>query len=296
MMRDKYDPKLTDDMVKWLRSEHESDEMILKGAVMLLRVNRNRGLYERIVRQPKRGLKKLEYELRKHVNMRLDGYTIEDVEKLDSEITPQIEAAISSEKIDDDADTGDAPSGEETSNAATVITGKRPDHDQLPEEIQAIWVKNAERWHKIKETYNLLLTLNAPCDRYEYLKLLKDAWYNYKADMARYDDFRGTMDEMVTVVKGGQLTEDDQRDIDVAQSYISRNLPVLQELVLESREPDFPEDKIAKLENLRSKIQARVTSLLMLNVMLSDQRKADLMKCDISLELPEDNAEGEKSE
>lgn len=34
----------------------------------------------------------------------------------------------------------------------------------------------------------------------------------------------------------------------------------------------------------------------MLNVMLSDQRKADLMKCDISLELPKDDAQGEGSE
>lgn len=293
-MRDKYDPKLTDDMVKWLSSEHESDEMILKGAVMLLRVNRNRGLYERIIRQPRRGLKKLEYELRKHVNMRLDGYTIEDVEKLDSEITPQIEAAISSEKIDDDGETGDAPSGEETSNAATVITGKRPDHDQLPEEIQAIWVKNAERWHKIKETYNLLLTLNAPCDRYEYLKLLKDAWYNYKADMARYDDFK-----VGDITDDGDKTvrdENVQKSIDYAQTYISKHLSSLLDLVEEAKEPDFSIEQQTKLEKEREFIQSRVYILLENGVNLSDQRKADLVKCDVSIVLPKDNAEGEKSE
>jgi len=294
MMRDKYDPKLTDDMVKWLSSEHESDEMILKGAVMLLRVNRNRGLYERIIRQPRRGLKKLEYELRKHVNMRLDGYTIEDVEKLDSEITPQIESAISSEKIDDDGETGDAPSGEETSNAATVITGKRPDHDQLPEEIQAIWVKNAERWHKIKETYNLLLTLNAPCDRYEYLKLLKDAWYNYKADMARYDDFK-----VGDITDDGDKTvrdENVQKSIDYAQTYISKHLSSLLDLVEEAKEPDFSIEQQTKLEKEREFIQSRVYILLENGVNLSDQRKADLVKCDVSIVLPKDNAEGEKSE
>ena len=294
MRRDKYEPKLTDDMVKWLSSEHESDEMILKGAVMLLRVNRNRGLYERIIRQPRRGLKKLEYELRKHVNMRLDGYTIEDVEKLDSEITPQIESAISSEKIDDDGETGDAPSGEEASNATTVITGKRPDHDQLPEEIQAIWVKNAERWHKIKETYNLLLTLNAPCDRYEYLKLLKDAWYNYKADMARYDDFK-----IGDITDDGDKTvrdEDVQKSIDYAQTYISKHLPSLLDLVEEAKEPDFSIEQQAKLEQQREFIQSRVYILLENGVNLSDQRKADLVKCDVSIVLPEDNAEGEKSE
>lgn len=292
-----YDPKITEGMVAWLRSDHTDEESIRKGAELLLRVNRNRGLYERICRYPRGGLKKLEYELQKHVNIRLQGYTIQDIENLDKEVMPQVQVAVdAAEGADDEeipvvkvfADDGDT--------GCVVVKGKRPDHDQLPEEIQAIWAKNAERWKKIKETYNLLLTLNAPCDRFEHLQLLKELWYKYRQDMCRYDDFRGTMDEMVTLNKGRQLTEDEQKDVDVAQSYISRCLPVLQELVLESREPDFPEEKIVKLEDLRSKIQARVTSLLMLNVMLSDQRKADLMKCDISLELPQDDAQGEGSE
>ena len=299
-----YDPKITEGMVAWLRSDHTDDESIRKGAELLLRVNRNKGLYERILRYPKGGLKKLEYELKKHVNIRLQGYSFDDIQKLDQEIIPEIkkyvekcdmvmqEAAAQSQQVNE-ADV--MPIGAADGNPL-ITTGKRPDHDQLPYEIQAIWAKNAERWKKIKETYNLLLTLNAPCDRFEHLQLLKELWYKYRQDMCLYDDFRGTMDEMVTLNKGRQLTVDEQKDVDVAQSYISRNLPVLQELVLESREPDFPEEKIAKLEDLRSKIQARVTSLLMLNVMLSDQRKADLQKCDISTELPQDDARGQESE
>ena len=298
-----YDPKVTEGMVAWLRSDHTDDGSIRKGAELLLRVNRNRGLYERILRYPKGGLKKLEYEIQKHVNIRLQGYSYEDIQKLDAEIVPPVRAAVEeADRVEQlvrvdfegkDLEVVVFPASDESLKA---VIGKRPDHDSLPAEIQAIWPQNAERWKKIKDTYNLLLTLNAPCDRFEHLQLLKEAWYKYRSEMCRYDDFRGTMDEMVTLNKGGQLTEDEQRDIDVAQSYISRNLPVLQELVLESREPDFPEDKIAKLEDLRSKIQARVTSLLMLNVILSDQRKADLMKCDISLELPQDDAQGEGSE
>jgi hypothetical protein len=299
-----YDPKVTEGMVAWLRSDHTDDESIRKGAELLLRVNRNKGLYERILRYPKGGLKKLEYELQKHLNIRLQGYSYDDIQKLDQEIMPEIknyvekcnvviqEDAAQNQQVNE-ADV--MPIGAADGNPL-ITTGKRPDHDQLPSEIQEIWTKNAERWKKIKELYNLLLTLNAPCDRFEHLQLLKELWYKYREDMCRYDDFRGTMDEMVTLNKGGQLTEDEQRDIDVAQSYISRNLPVLQELVLESREPDFPEDKIAKLEDLRSKIQARVTSLLMLNVMLSDQRKADLVSCDIAIELSQDDAQGEGSE
>ena len=48
-------------MVAWLRGDHSSGESIKKGAELLLRVNRNRGLYERICRNPKAGVKKLEY-------------------------------------------------------------------------------------------------------------------------------------------------------------------------------------------------------------------------------------------
>lgn len=300
----KIDPKFTEKLVAWLRKDHTDEAVIRDGAMLLLQLNRNQGLYQRILRNPQRNVSKLEYEIKKHVNYRLKGYTINDIIKLDNEITPQVQNAVKECEIVRDnmkkegiEDAGQAMLYPIPAEAGTkVATGKRPDHDRLPVDIQKIWNDNAERWKKIKETYNLLLTLNAPCDRIEHLQLLKESWYKYKKEMCHYDDFRGTSDEMVTVVKGSQVTEDEQRDIDVAQSYISRNLPVLQELVLESREPDFPEDKIAKLEGLRSKIQSRVTSLLMLNVMLSDQRKADLKKCDISIEIPTEDAEGDKSE
>ena len=290
-----YDPKITEAMVAWLRGEHSSDESILKGAELLLRVNRNKGLFERIRRYPKGGVKKLEYEIKKHVNYRLQGYTIQDIEALDAEVTPQVQSAVDAaesaadgqlpvvQESEDDGDTG-----------GVIVKGIRPDHDSLPDDIKAIWPANAERWKKIKESYNLLLSLNAPCDRFEHLQLLKETWYKYKSEMCRYDDFRGTIDELVTVVKDKQISEKEQQDIDYAQSYISRNLPVLMELVTAAKEPDFAGAE--KLESLREKVQNRVNTLLNLHVMLSDQRKADLLQCDIKIDLPSDNAEGEGSE
>ena len=278
-------------MVGWLRSDHAGDESIRQGALLLLRVNRNRGLYQRIVRYPRGGLKKLEYEIRKHVNIRLQGYTIEDIERLDAQVTPMVQVAV--EADEGDAGQGDIPSVREAAGeggtGCVVVRGKRPDHDSLPEDIQAIWPKNAERWKRIKETYNLLLTLNAPCDRFEHLRLLKETWYAYKADMARYDDFKaGTAGEPA----GLQLSDEQLRLIDNAQSYVSRNLPVLLELVLESREPDFPEEKAVKLEDLRSRLQERVNVLLGLGVELSEQRRGDLVRCGVSVEIPESDAQG----
>ena len=290
-----FDPKITEGMVAWLRGDHSSGESIKKGAELLLRVNRNRGLYERICRNPKAGVKKLEYEISKHLNYRLQGYTIQDIENLDKEIVPQVQAAVDAAE---NAADGEVPVVQETDGdgdtGCVVVKGIRPDHDSLPEDIKAIWPANAERWKKIKETYNLLLSLNAPCDRFEHLQLLKESWYKYKDEMCRYDDFRGTMDELVTVVKGKDISEKDQQDIDYAQSYISRYLPVLMDLVAAAKDPEFTDQE--KLEGLREKIQNRVFTLLKLGVVLSDQRKADLVSCDIAIILPQDNAQGEGSE
>ena len=290
-----FDPKITEGMVAWLRGDHSSGESIKKGAELLLRVNRNRGLYERICRNPKAGVKKLEYEISKHLNYRLQGYTIQDIENLDKEIVPQVQAAVDAAE---NAADGEVPVVQETDGdgdtGCVIVKGIRPDHDSLPEDIKAIWPANAERWKKIKETYNLLLSLNAPCDRFEHLQLLKESWYKYKDEMCRYDDFRGTMDELVTVVKGKDISEKDQQDIDYAQSYISRYLPVLMDLVAAAKDPEFTDQE--KLEGLREKIQNRVFTLLKLGVVLSDQRKADLVSCDIAIILPQDNAQGEGSE
>lgn len=299
-----YDPKVTEGMVAWLRSDHTDDESIRKGAELLLRVNRNRGLYERILRYPKGGLKKLEYELQKHVNIRLQGYSFDDIQKLDQEIIPDIkkyiekcdvvmqEAAAQNQQVNE-ADV--MPIGAADGNPL-ITTGKRPDHDQLPPEIQEIWTKNAERWKKIKETYNLLLTLNAPCDRFEHLQLLKELWYKYREDMCRYDDFKADG----TVISDGNgkpvRSEQEQQMVDYAQSYLSRYLHQLLELADAAKEPDFSEDQKTKLEDLRVKIQDRVNILLKAGVILSDDRKADLTKCDIRFDLPQDNAEGEGSE
>ena len=292
-----YDPKLTEDMSEWLRSDHTDDESIRKGATMLLRVNRNKGLYERIIRYPKGGLKKLEYEIRKHLNIRLQGYQIEDIEKLDAEVTPQVQAAV---EAADGAAEGDIPVAQESQDEGDtgcfIVKGKRPDHESLPDEIKAIWPQNAERWKKIKETYNILLALDAPCDRFEHLQLMKEAWYKYKSEMARYDDFKADSSEQGPDAgsKKPELSDADKNTVDNAQSYISRNLPALLDLVESSKDPEFTE--MEKLEDLRLRIQNRVYSLIQFGVDITDQRKADLVKCDISFELPHHDAEGEGSE
>ena len=293
----KLDPKFTEQLVAWMKEDHSSDEKIREGAMLLLKLNRNRVLYQQIVRTPQRLLKKLEYEIKKHINIRLDGYTLDDVKEMALQVMPHIQASAETEV---QADNLPIVEGQEGIVYPKVkVLGKRPDHDMLPPEIQKLWTDNAERWKKIKEKFELCKTLNEPCDLYEHLKILKEAWYKYKKDMAAYDGYikvpaPGTADA------GGASGDADKSAVDVAQSYISRYLPVLLELAMESRENDFPEEKAMKLEDLRMKIQDRVYTLLDNNVEISDQRKAELASVDIKLEKeeenPENNAEGEKSE
>lgn len=186
------DPKFTESIIRWLDGEHTSDEQIQAGATLLLQLNRDNAMFQRIMRRPQRELSFLEYKLRRFLQMRQDGQTIRDVIKLDETITPVITGAVGTETMAADGGSDTLPVEVETEDKGTayIRKGIRPDHDKLPKNIQALWTKNAERWKKIKETFETCKQLTEPCDRYEHLKLLKDTWYKYKKDMAKYDDFR----------------------------------------------------------------------------------------------------------
>ena len=292
------DPKFTEKIARWLQSDHKSDEMIQQGAKLLLQLNNDRAMYQRIIRRPQRELSFLEYKLRRFLQLRQDGHTIKDVVKMDREITDQIAAAAGT------IDTGGTlpmvvptvGSGPD-SLPSYVRKGIRPDHDRLPDNIKALWPKNAERWKKIKEAFETCKGLTEPCDRYEYLKVLKETWYKYKEDMARYDDYRLTAD-------GGSegesapdqplsLTPEQEKELKNADSYISKNMPQLQQLVSASKEEEFNEEQIKSLENLRQRIQQRVDVLLKYGRTLTDERCGQLLQCDIRVTMPEASPSGD---
>ena len=256
----KIDPKFTEALVAWMKKDHSSDDVIREGAMLLLQLNRNRILYQQILRTPQRMTKKLE-----------------------NEVVPFVEKAVIQEsQAEPEADILPAEYAGEIR-----LSGKRPDHDSLPDDIKAIWIENAERWKKMKATHEYLKTIDAR-DRYEYAKLLAELWKSYKADMCRYDDFKaGESTEDGNGKK--QLTDVEKSTIDNAQSYISRFLPVLLELVAAAKEPDFADQ--AKLEDLRMRLQNRVNTLLQFDVEISEQRKADLISADIKLEKEIQNEE-----
>lgn len=177
IMDDKFTQKIQD----WLNTP-PMERDIMAGATMLLQMNRNRVLYTNITRRPDRFGEKLEYELRKHLRIRLDGMTLADVVKMEREVMPRVEQTLKDAPvITTDAE---LPQG-------TIARGKRLDHDQLPAEIRALWDGNIDNYHKVRDLHHRLKEMEAapPCDRYEYLKLLDEADRRYRENLAKYDGF-----------------------------------------------------------------------------------------------------------
>ena len=297
------DPKFTEKIARWLDSEHTTTEQIEAGAQLLLSLNRDGAMYQRIMRRPQRELKFLEYKLQRFLRLRQDGQTIRDVVKLNDEIMPALETVTDKEPLPTEEQ--DLllpvlqPDEQNGGNEQYVRKGIRPDHEKLPAEIQAIWPANAERWKKIKEAYETCKHLTEPCDRYEYLKVLKDTWYKYKQEMARYDDYRLTADNGSEGESAADqtpaLTPEQEKELKNADSYISKNLPQMQQLVATAKEDDFNDEQKKALESLRQRIQQRVDVLLKCGRTLTDERREQLLQCDIKVSLEaagaEDNTE-----
>lgn len=215
----KFDDNFTAQIQTWLaKPEHSKDDLV-QGATYVLKLTRNQALFNTIMRRPERYEDKIIYELKKRLPMRLDHMTRSDVKALEAEILPAITPLIDTTENQDEC--------EETQDASAV--GKRADHEQLPVEIQQLWDANAERWKKIKELYNTCKELEKPCDRYEYLKLLKETWYAYKKDFAVYDSYKiGENPEPTGVSVDSSASEITVKDVTNARAYISKNLEKLE--------------------------------------------------------------------
>lgn len=200
------DNKLTQEMAEWLRLDRPTAEQVERGALLLLRLNRNRILYQNILRRPAKYEAKLRYELRKFLRIRQDGLTMDGVRRLQQEVTAPVEERMKQEEKE-------------------PALGKRKDHDQLPESVRSLWDRNAERWKRIKEHYNQALALKEPCDRYEHLVAMKDAWYKYKADMASYDAYKEDEERKVQEETSSKSPTDIAKAVISARSYISKTLP-----------------------------------------------------------------------
>lgn len=195
------DNQFTLRLQEWLNTP-PTERDILSGAIMLLQLNRNRILFANIFRAPQQYAKKLESELRKHLRIRLDGFTADSLSRYESEtftpIRQQFEAdttayrlaqnqALQGQGIDPDF----ATETERESITNAQPRGRRADHDALPSEIQQLYTDNGTRYVKMRRIYETLLRMvDAPaCDRYELLKMLVNADTAYRRAWEEYDNY-----------------------------------------------------------------------------------------------------------
>lgn len=281
---DKLDKDFTTKIEQWLINDHSSEEALREGATMVFQITRNTAMFNQLMIRPQRFGDKIEYELKKHLQYRLDGLTLDGVKKLDAEITPAIAAAVAA-VASDQVDSDNVPSEHVENDGTTRIVsmGKRTDHEKLPVSIQAIWQENAERWNKIKKAYETCKSLDLSCDRYEYLNILKDNWYKYKKRMAEYDaaeiefpdgkNNTENKDGVSDVIEPSALAT----QITNARSYISKNLPLFIDMVNQySMHPEDKEDLGPKLRELNSKLRERAMLLISNNVNIGDELKVKL--------------------
>ena len=146
------DQQLTKDIATWLNLLPEERD-IEAGALLLLRINRNKFLYNNIIYRPHALAPKLEAELKKHLRIRLDGLTTTDVAGMDRRVKKSAKEII-------DAVASVTPEGKHH--------GRRADHDKLPDDIKAVYDRGLELHKKIKATFEQLKTMDKaePCDRY----------------------------------------------------------------------------------------------------------------------------------
>lgn len=166
------DDKITAAMQAWLGKDAASRD-IEEGASLLLALNRNRILYHNILRRPAKMAAKLEYELKKHLRIRLDGLTVRDVALMERKVLPAADLTLKAH--------------------AAQYVGKRNDHDSLPADIRALWERNGEVWKKLKNTRETLRQMESlePCDRYELCKILSELDTEYHRNLTLYDSYAG---------------------------------------------------------------------------------------------------------
>lgn len=299
---------------EWLSKKKHTEAELANGAMMVLQCNRNRAMYNTMMRKPSHYEEKMVYELKKHLAYLQNDMNLEDVKKMEAYILPIIGKAIADTEETTDkaaAALGEIPedsflpapalSSEEPykQTDAIVARGKRTDHDTLPETIRAIWDKNAERYKKMKQAHETCKTLTAACDRYEFTSAIAELWEAYKKDFDTYDHYVlvPVNDEAGTPTPAAeelQLSAEDVRAISAARPYISNNLPKLLALVAAAKEDGFTDDQAKKLEEWRKKIQQRVDVLIRTKQVIKDELRQKLTEADIKLEISDSDGQGQE--
>ncbi len=273
----KLDTKLTQAIQDWINAPEDTRD-IKVGADLMLSLNRNRALYNSVLRNPVKYTPKLVYELKKHLRIRLDKMTSLDIIHIEKRVMPSVEEIVNSPVIDTNAE---LPS-------ASVAHGRRADHDTLPAEIRELWESNGARHQRIVVLFNELKAMrNAmPCDRYEKLVILDDLDKKYRSNLEIYDNYKvesstSQVSEEVTTddsnvddnpsadsipATSSEVTTDNSKTISAARKTLSKYRKLIAKLSVED----------ARYQTAIDKIQNSISTLIACGAGVSDETKVEL--------------------
>lgn len=173
--------ELTPKIKEWLDTPADQRD-IAAGAELLLRVNRNRILYNNILRNPAKHAPTLEYHLQKILKQRLIDTTHEEVARMMATVDGIAEQH-----------------GFSRSTRSEFQRGKRADHDMLPPEVQQLYVDNADIMRRMRDAHTRLRMINptnSTCpdsDRYPLAKDIIKLDLQYRDNWNLYDHYvKGT--------------------------------------------------------------------------------------------------------
>lgn len=171
------DNKFTELIKQWLETPSDQRDYSV-GALYLLKLSGNQIMYRNLVANPKGKAEFIDYQLQKYYNFRVQSLTHEQVEEMQQQVDVIVAEHISL-----------------AANADEHRTGKRDDHDSLPDEIKAKYVENLSILQRMRELHLKLRSLSldtAPCpdsERYPFLKELIELDKKMHANWEEYDHF-----------------------------------------------------------------------------------------------------------
>lgn len=246
------DNQLTEEIKAYIDADPQERD-IMKGAEMVLKLNRNRIFFQNVALKPQKYAEKVLYELKKFYAMRVEQKTLLDVVKMNSEIIPAAASIIA----DVEADGPVISTDDDSEQTAVIAKGRRTDHEELPDEIKALWDRNGDVFFKLKAVFEELKKMNdAPaCDRFEKLKILSELDTTYRDNLAAYDGYKTDEQEFADIPSSDADPADIVKKVNAARTYLSKNKAKLAEL----KESD-PEAFAKLLANVQEKYNYLVGS------------------------------------
>lgn len=185
--------EFTERIQKWLDTP-ESERDYSEGALLLLKLTGNQIMYRNLtMRQTRQSEEFIVYQLKRRLKFRLAQVTHEQVEQMQRQVDGIVQKRHLEKK--------------ESASTSEFKAGKRVDHDELPDEVQALYVENLSIVQKMRELHLKLRSLsleNATCpdsERYPFLKELISLDKKLHSNWEVYDHYTGADGEQV-------LTED----------------------------------------------------------------------------------------